>query len=47
MDRPFNPLIEYKKEGYEMFKQLLFNMRRHALINLMRAEVRVNNEMES
>lgn len=35
-----DPLVEYKNEGYERFKELLFNIRRESLKRLFRIEIK-------
>jgi preprotein translocase subunit SecA len=38
-----DPLVEYKKEGYKMFKELLENYEKLIIESIMRATVRVEN----
>jgi preprotein translocase subunit SecA len=38
-----DPLVEYKKEGYKMFKELLENYERMLIESIMRASIKVEN----
>lgn len=38
-----DPLVEYKKEGYKMFKELLENYERMLVESIMRASIKVEN----
>ncbi len=42
-----DPVMEYKREAFEMFRILFQNMRRTAIANLFRVEFRQNLEMET
>ena len=41
-----DPLMEYKREAYEMFKRLLYNIRMTAIANLFRVEFKRDLEFE-
>ncbi|MFZ2390370.1 MAG: SEC-C metal-binding domain-containing protein, partial [Minisyncoccales bacterium] len=38
-----DPLVEYKKEGYKMFKELLENYEKMLIESIMRASIKVEN----
>ena len=41
-----DPLLEYKKEAYDMFEQLLLDIKREAVILLMHAQIEIQEEEE-
>ena len=42
-----DPIMEYKREGFEMFKELLFQVKRTSIQNLFRIQFEANMQMSS